>query len=108
MSDPTPEYDPLHRHHWGWKVFQLAVWGGVAYLVSFYKDASVGLMVVMGGMAAWYSTGIVNGIFLLILRVLGKPIPQRYQRNEGQLDAWLRDVKAREQANRRLPEDRSP
>lgn len=101
MSEPAAEYDPLHRRHWGWKVFQLAVWAAFFVANIELEWGLSGIAVgVMGGMIAWYSTGIINGLYLLFLRARRKPIPPEYQRSEGQLDAWAREVGLKDKPGR--------
>lgn len=115
MSDDPTGYDPLHRHHWGWKAFQLAVWA--AFIVANIElewGLSGPAVGIGGGMLAWYSTGILNGIVLLALRALGKEVPQQHRRNVGQLDEWakasgLKDKLERASSSKRaLPPQEPP
>ena len=91
---PIIDHDPRERRrsHWGWKVFQLCVWGVVAVLVLNTDNHATGVAVIGGGMVAWYSTAIVNGLLLGARRLLGLPTPPRPPRNVGQLDAWAREA----------------
>lgn len=114
---PEPHQpDPLRRHHWGWKAFQLAVWLVVGFYIAVQPGTSYLAAVIGGGIMALYATGIINGIVLLALRALGKEVPPQYRHTEGQLDAWaaasgLKDKLARAETSKRgLPpkEPRSP
>jgi len=82
----------LHQSHVGWKVFQLAIWLGFI-VAGIHYEWEGGLAIgVMGGMLAWYATGIVNGLWLACRRLLGLPVPPQPLHNVGQLDGWAAEV----------------
>lgn len=73
-----------------WKLFQgLVALGFVIANIHFQWGIDGYAVSVIGGMLAWYFTGLVGGVFD---RLAGRGAPPQSRRHAGQLDLWAESV----------------
>lgn len=82
------------RRQWAWRIFQIFVWGSVSYLAYANNDQKGAgpAIVVIGGLASYYGSGILSWILQSILQFFGYIPKQPKEPPVGQLDAFARQV----------------
>lgn len=69
-----------------WKLYQVAIFTAFMCLNIHFHFVSGIAAPVLGGMLAWYSTGVLNAIIALLTE---RRLPPQH---EGQLSSWERSV----------------
>lgn len=73
-----------------WKLLQSLIAVGFVLANIHYRWEIDGYAVsVIGGMMAWYITGLAGGVFD---RLAGRGAPPQQRRHAGQLDAWAQSA----------------